>query len=40
MKVGDMFLGRLVVGITNSHLLLKSNNAYNKKDIWIKYKKK
>jgi hypothetical protein len=43
LKVGDTFLGRLVVGITNSHLMLLSNvekypNTDTYKCICIKYK--
>lgn len=37
LKVGDIFLGRLVIGITDTTVIL---NCSYKKDITIKYKLK
>lgn len=45
MQVGSIFLGRLVAGITDTHLMLVSNvekypHTDTYKSVWIKYKLK
>ena len=45
MKIGDKFLGRFIVGITDNYLVLESNvekypNTNTYKSVFIKYKLK
>ena len=44
MKIGDRFLGRLVIAIREDSIMLRSHNKYTNgnvfKSFWIKYKVK